>query len=700
MATLERIRSKGIFLLIVIGLAMLAFIIGDFLNNSSSFFNQNRTYVGEIDGTPVKYEEFQSNIDEMTDFYKVEYGTNTLDERTNESIRESAWQNILSTRLTECETEKLGLVVNDNELNDALVGERPDPSIMQLRVFANPETGRFDRNQLISIINQLNNEPSDPSQYEQYQLLNNYWNYCKRFVKNSRLIQKYNVLLQKGINTTTLEAKLAYDSKKNINDVIYVEKTFASVANDKIEISDKEMSARYEAEKERYKLREESRDIKLVAIENKPSEEDFQSAEKWINGLKEEFSTINKNEIATFVNTNSNTYVDEAVPESEIAPELRSFAFSGSAGQVMGPQLFGNTYKMARIVENHILQPDSITIQYLGVQQNTKEATEKTADSIIAVVNNGTAFASINGSQEQTLLTYNNSQNKDLIEQCLANPVGKIFKFEPGNGAIFIVQVNKKAQAKPMVKLAVINSEVRPSKTTTSNNYNAAKTFAASTRESENFDEFAVKNGYGVQPLTGINANAPRLMNLDNSRDIVKWAFNEENQEGDVSDVFECGDIFVIAQINSINKKGYLTLDNEMVSANVRNLILNDKKAEIIAKEMSGSQSVTELAERLNLKVDSATAVNFASSTFGSAGYEPRVVASASLAKKGAVSVPVKGENGVFVYQVVEQKETEAPFVAETEKQTITTQSLYGVYNSLEAVMNEIEVTDNRSNFF
>jgi peptidyl-prolyl cis-trans isomerase D len=180
MATLERIRSKGIFLLIVIGLAMLAFIIGDFLNNSSSFFNQNRTYVGEIDGTPVKYEEFQSNIDEMTDFYKVEYGTNTLDERTNESIRESAWQNILSTRLTECETEKLGLVVNDNELNDALIGERPDPSIMQLRVFANPETGRFDRNQLISIINQLNNEPSDPSQYEQYQLLNNYWNYCKK----------------------------------------------------------------------------------------------------------------------------------------------------------------------------------------------------------------------------------------------------------------------------------------------------------------------------------------------------------------------------------------------------------------------------------------------------------------------------------------------------------------------------------------
>lgn len=700
MATLERIRSKGVFLLFVIGIAMLAFIIGDFLNNSSSFFNRDRAYIGEIDGTPVKYDEFQDDINQMTDFYKIEYNTNTIDERTNESIRESAWQNILNTRLTECDAEKIGLVVNDNELNDALVGERPDANIMQLRLFANPETGRFDRNQLISIVNQLNNEPSDPSQYEQYQMLNNYWNYCKKFVKNSRLIQKYNVMLQKGVNTTTLEAKLAFDSKKNVNDVLFVEKTYASVANDKIEVSDNELEQRYQQEKERFRLREENRDVKLVMIENKPSDEDFKAAEKWINDLKEEFTSTPSSDIASFVNTNSNTYVDEALPESEINPQLRAFAFSASAGQVMGPQLFGNTYTMARVVENKIMRPDSVTFLFLGAQRASLEETEQWADSVINVINAGTAFAAVNGTQEQTLLTYYTAQNKELVEQCLANPVGKAFKFKPGNGSVFVIQVNGKSAAKPMVKLAVINSEVRPGKTTTSNNYNAAKAFAAKANDGQNFDELAVKEGYGVQPFPGLNANTPRIMNLENSRDIVKWAFQEEKKAGDVSDVFECGNTFIVANLSAVNEKGYLTLDNEMVNANIRSLVVNDKKADILTKEMAGAKSVNELAERLNLQVDTATALTFSNSTLGSVGYEPRVVAAAALAEQGDISTPVKGENGVFVFQVEAQKQSEEQYDDNAEKQAITTQSLYGIYRALEAVMDKTEVIDNRSNFF
>lgn len=699
MATLERIRSKGVFLLVVIGLAMLAFIIGDFLNSSSSFFNRDRSYIGVIDDEPVKYEDYQQQIDQFSDFYKVEYNTSTIDERTSESIRQSVWQTILNDRLVNYDAEKIGLVVNDNEMNEALLGENPDASIQSLGVFADPQTGRFSHERLIGLVNQLNEEPTDPSQMEQYNLLKNYWAYCRTFVKSSKLSQKYLALLQKGISTTTLEAKLAYDSKSATSDVLYVEKPFASIADEKAPVSDKELKQRYEQEKERFVINEDQRNLKVCVIENKPTPEDFKTAEDWIKKLQPEFTTTP--DIAAFVNSNSNTYTDEALPEGMIDPDFRAFAFSSSTGAVFGPQLFGNTYKMARVVQGNILQADTITLRYMGVQRANAAATTKTADSIMNLVKGGQDFATVAGSQEVTMTTYNNQPNKELVALCLQHNAGDLFKYLPGNGAEFIVQLNKKSAPKKMVKLAVINSEVRPSKLTTSNNYNAAKSFAAAARENyKNFEQLAGKSGYSVQPLNGVTAIQSRLFNLENSRDIVRWAFKEDNDVNAVSDVYECGDYFVVATITAANEKGYLTLDNDVVMNNIRTLVLNDKKAALINKDMEGVASLDALAAKLNLPIDSANQVNFTSSTFGKAGYEPAVIATAALAPQGKLTGPVKGERGMFVMQVNNKTVQSAPFIAAAEKQAITTQSLYGVYRALEAIADKVEVEDRRANFY
>jgi peptidyl-prolyl cis-trans isomerase D len=711
MATLEKIRSKGVLLLVIIGLALLAFIVGDFLNNSSSFFHQAKENIAKINGKAIKIQDYQAAIEQLTNVYKIEYNIPSVDENTNMQIRQSVWENLLRENLVSSEAEKVGLAVGKNELKDLTIGNNPHQLVQGRRIFADPQTGRFDKNRLISFLSQLEKEPTDPQAREQYTTAKSYWMYFENLIKTSKLEEKYQILLSKALNANSIEAKLAFESKKATVDVNYVAKTYASVPDNKVSVSEKEIADKYEKIKERYKQKEETRDVKFVSFPLNPSPVDFSKAQTWINKIKPEFAST-KN-IESFVSSNnSKPYKNIALSAKEIDPDLKGFAFSGKKDEVFGPTLFGDTYKMARIVENGISSPDSLNLRHIVVATKDKVKTKALADSILAALNSGADFAALAHKYSQMQETAQrggeigwiktSTLTPEIDKACESHPFKSYFIYKDttdNNGqAVQIMQVTDKTANISKVKLAVINAEVTPSQETYSKIYNQAKQFAGTSRTIAQFDKNAKKSGYVVQPIPDLDENTPTLGMVKNSRQVVKWAF--ENEQGTVSDVYDCEKQFVVASVTNINPKGYKSL--KKVSPEIKTMIINDKKADLIIADLKtkNTTDLNTLATQIASKVDSANQINFESMAFGKAGFEPEVITDAAFGTPNKVSAPIKGKQGVYVIKVTKQTINPAPFNAKNEKSAINMRYMYSVYGAVEALKDKADIEDNRSKFY
>ncbi|MBP5136713.1 MAG: peptidylprolyl isomerase, partial [Paludibacteraceae bacterium] len=400
-----------------------------------------------------------------------------------------------------------------------------------------------------------------------------------------------------------------------------------------------------------------------------------------------------------------------ALSANMLDPNFREFAFSGKNGEVSGPKLYGSSYKMARIIDNTISSPDSIRIKHIVIAENDSVATKTLADSVLNALNGGADFAALakkyskmqqtaqNGGDAGWILTAQIDNDK-LLSALNSHPNNVNFQFKEESNAIQIIQITDRTKAVRKAKLAIIESEVAPSKETTAKNFNLAKGFAGSSKDVAAFEANAKKNGYNIYPYTTLTANLPNLQNLENSRSIIQWAFNENTEKGAVSDVYECGNYFIVASLKDIEPKGYRTLANDEVKDQIKYLVLRDKKAEILTKELGGAKDLNALAAKLQLSVDSANQINFASTSIAKVGFEPSVIAAIALGKQGQVSKPIKGNQGVYVVNVTKQVPSTNKLDEKAELQAITTRQLYSVYRSVDALIDNNEIVDNRKNFY
>jgi peptidyl-prolyl cis-trans isomerase D len=705
MATLERIRSKGVFLLIIIGLALLAFIVGDFLNNSSSWFRQSQENIAEIDGKVVKIQQYQALIDQLNEVYKIEYNMSTLDENATTQIRQSVWETLIKDNLLGSEASKIGLAVSSKELEDLTIGNMPHQLILGRRMFMDSKTGMFDKNRLIGFLNQLDSKPENPQDQEQLKIYKSYWMYFENIIKNGKLEEKYSALISKGLNANSIEAKMAFESGKNTVDLLYVLKPYSLISDDKVKVSDQEIATKYEQIKERFK-QEKNRDIKFVSFSLVASQEDFAQAKEWIDKLKNDFSTTS--DITSVVNPNSKPYRDIAVSEKDIDPDLKAFAFSGKKDDVFGPALFGNKLKMARIMETGISAPDSINLKHIVVAAKDSSKTQVLADSLMTALNTGADFASLAVKYSQMPETANKGGeigwitvsgiDTKIASACLVQPVNNYFFYKDGQ-AIQIIMVKERTANRSKVKLAVIENEVNPSEDTYSKTYNKAKQFAATNNTLAKFEKGAQQKGYIVQPALAVEENAPTIGGVKNSRQIVKWAFEAE-AAGVVSDVQDCQDQFIVAVVASINEKGYKKL--ETVKEEIKSMIIPEKKAELIIADLKSKKAnnINSFAAQTGLRIDTAKQVNFDGSAFGPAGYEPAVIVHGSVAGLNKLSQPVKGKQGVYVMQAYNIFTNPMMFDAKMMKQNLSLRYGNVPYGSVAAIKEKVEIEDNRSRFY
>ena len=700
MATLEKIRSKGLLLLIVVGLALVVFIVGDLVNSGSTYFQENGANVAVINGDKVKIRDYAEKMEQFNDVVKLQYGNNINDEMM-EQIRQMVWESTVTEKVVGDDCAEIGMMVTKNELADMLVGNNISPMMMNNQMFFN-QNGQFDVNIVKQFISMLDSEDAAQNiPYEQLRLYRNYWRYWEHAIKTNRLQEKYTNLLNAALVVNPLEAKYAYDNAKVSADAVYAMKNYFAIADSTVNVSDAEIKALYNEKKEQFKQKQ-SADVKYIAVDIKPSADDFAEVEKWINDLKEEFTTTE--EIADVVNSNSDVqYRGENLVKDQIDADFQEFAFSGKAGEVMGPIFVDNTYKMARIIENGINSVDSVNLSNMYLRRETAEATQALADSIMTAVKKGADFAELAKVHSLSQNGANGGEigwvsemglEKKIATPAFSTPAKGIFQVKEGND-IILFRVNELGQKVLKAKVAVLARSVDATSRTQATLYNNLKQFIVDNNTIEKLEAEAANNGYVVMTAKNLDINASAINNVKKAREAVRWVF--ENKEGAISDIFEVENQIIVVAVDKHNAEGYRSI--ESVRPQLLSELRKEKKGDILVAQMA-NKDMAQLATE-GFRVDTVRNISFASNYAGAIGNEPSLFARVAGAEVEKESPAIKGNTGAYIFKVINKEEAAKPYNEKEEMVMLETREGYmNQYLSIEALKEAADIEDMRYKYY
>ncbi|MCH5327656.1 MAG: SurA N-terminal domain-containing protein [Coprobacter sp.] len=712
MATLEKIRSKaGVLVSVVIGVALLAFIVGDFLSSGNTFHRMNQDKVVVINGKRITTEEFQNRVqartDEMQNMYK-QYGM-SLPEGSAAYINKEVFDQMVNEVLLEEETAKLGIVVSTAELTDLMTGDNIVPQVRQL--FSNPQTGTFDRSVLLNFLNVVLDENSPESQNPelagQIAQQRQMWIELEKNVKQQRQIEKFFNLMSKSVQANKLDIEAAYEEGRTTADFAYVMQPYSSIPDSMVEISASELKALYDKNKKNYK-QDERRVIKYFAVDIVPSEADYKAVEQKINELKESFATTS--DVAGLLSFNTDVpYVDAYVAERSMDDDMKAFVSGAQVGDVEGPVFADNAYRMYRLMGKTVA-PDSVKVRHImfPLQQNAELSAR--FDSLLTVLKNGGDFAAL---AQEFSMDQNSAQNggdMDWMTETSASQLGQKFVnavFNSNGSEVLtvdspygrhIVQVTERTAPVAKAKVAQLVLNVRPSSDTYNELYNGVSQYIAVNNNPESFEKNASEKGYTVYTVT-LNQDDIRLGSINDARKAVNWAFN--TKKGAISEIYNVENKFVVAALADVQKQGYADL--AQVEPQLKMELMSGKKADLIISSLKEKNLSTleSYAQEMGSRIDTAKFVGFNVNFIVGLGYEPALNAKAPFADLNTVEGPVKGNNGVYVFTVYNKTEKQEPMDVEAEIQKYR-QSVNQLISGqlINALKEKADIEDNRIKFY
>ena len=711
MATLEKIRSKAGLLVLVVGLALFAFIIGDFLNSGSTYFRQSQERIAEIDGEVIKIQDYQARVDEMTEIYKMQSGSASLPEEYMTQIRQSVFDGMVQEIVLDEATQKLGMVVGPEELFDMVQGENISPLIQQMQMFVNPQTGAFDKSALLTFLKQIDvdNIATYPAEQQaQLQQAQRFWMFWEKNIKRQRLESKYTTLLSKAIAANALDAKAAFDESVENSDIVYAMQSYATIPDSTIAVSDSEIKQLYEQRKESYKQKA-SKIIDYIAVDIRPSKEDYDKVQADIESVKSELETTDR--VADLVNENSEVpYVDAFFTENALDAEMKQFATTAEVGAIYGPVFDNDKYRLFKLIDK-TNAPESVKVSHIMLAGKGEAETKALADSLLTVLKGGASFeelakqfsadqAAENGGElgwftEATALRGVNAEFKDAV---FGTPLNQIAVVKSMYGT-HLVKVTEKTANVAKYKVADIDMTVSPSSKTYSNIYNELNQFISNNHSLEKLTANAKEAGYNLVSDATVTKDDQLLGPVQNSRQVIRWAF--QNDKGAISEIFECNDKFVVAAMKGSLDEGYRPV--ELVAAPLKAELIAQKKGEQIAAALAAKNltSVEAYAEAMGAKVDSVKFVNFATRRISGIGIEPNLNAAVAMAQVDQVSAPVKGNNGVYVFKVYARNKDAKTYDEAEQVRTLDATNAYRVgFQAIQSLINKAEVEDNRIRFY
>ncbi len=703
MATLENIRKRGPIIAVVIGLALAAFILGDLLTSGQSLFQSSRNEVANINGNTLTYEEYTYRLNEMIEYYKLRTRQTALDESTSEQIRSSVWEIIVREYSLKENLLSLGIGVSKEELFDMVQGNNVDQSIQQ--AFTNQETGMFDKNLVMQFLKEMENDKTGQSKA--------IWVYLENEIKENRFYNKYYTILKKGLYVTKAEAEAEYTERGLIVDLEFATKTYASILDTTIAVSDKELSAYYKEHKKEYK-QEESFDLAYVTFDVLPTKEDSNYVYKNIAALYEGLVASKKEDVEKYINLNSDKpYTPTTLKKATITnPKLDSLLFNSNEGFVYGPYTEGASYRLVRLLEK-VATPDSVKASHIliSIQTNTKERANAIADSLMTELKKKDAdFAATAQKHSEDKGSAIKGGDLDWFTEgmmvtefndaCFNNKVGDMLKVETQFG-VHIIKITDQTKPSTKVKVAYLDLNILPSDKTFGDIYTKANKFAGENQTSEKFEKAIVDNKLTKKLAPALTKSTAFIAGLENPRELIRWAY--EAEKNSVSTVFDFNDKYVVALLTEKREKGFAT--PEQVKDKIEIAIRKDKKAEQIINDIK-AKNITDVQAAAAFWGTTATPagnVSFNAYSIVGAGYEPVVIAKAVTLEKDKVVGPIKGSNGVYFFKVTS---ITPPVIDdkinwdENKKRLTTTLQGRTNYQAFEAIKKAADMTDNRIKFF
>lgn len=719
MTALGKIRSKGILLIIIIGLGLFAFIAEEAFRSCNGIKGQNSQQIGEVLGEKIYVQDFQKLLEEYQDAMKLTMRTDNLSEDQLNQLKDQVWQQLVSERVMKEDCKKLGLTVTEDELQNVL--NDGTNQLLTQTPFVNQQTGRFDVSILKQFIDAYRKaEASNNSQQlDQMRPAYNYWLFVEKNLRTQLLAQKYQSLLANCVLSNNVEAKMAFNEENEEAQIQLASIAYNTIKDADIKVTDEELKAKYEELKPAFRQQQETRDVKMVDVQVKASATDRAQLQKDMAGYQKQLAAAAD---PTQVVSKSGSMIQYiGLPVSgkafqqypDIASKIDSMAV-GTTGVVENTK--DNTYNIVRILSRTEF-PDSVEFRQIQVGGKTLEAARASADSIQKALAAGGDFQAIakRYGQDSTTTWFTGAMyeqattmsqdNRAYIEALLNGAVGSTQNVELTQGNVVIQVLNRKAMKSKAVA-AVIKKEIRFSDNTYSKAYNRFSQFVTQSQASlADLQKHATKFGYTVQDLNDFATSSHTVGNVGGSgiRDAIKWIF--EAKEGQVSQLFEAGkenDHLLVLCMTKIHPQGYRPWDDAQVKEILKREVIRDKKAEMIMAKLKGVNSIAA-AQAKGAKVSTVNQITFAAPAFiqATGAAEPALSGAVAATAQGKFcSAPVKGNAGVYVFQVVKKQMRPAKYNEEQQIQMCRQRAMQYMGNFMQDFVFGAGVVDNRYIFF
>jgi peptidyl-prolyl cis-trans isomerase D len=712
MATLEKIRGKAGLLVTVVGLALFAFIIGDLLNSGNSWFRKNQNNVLVVDGEVIDYQDYIRRENELTEIRKMLTGSQNLSEEYMYQIRQSLYDEIIMENVLGERLNRLGITVPTEEMTDMIEGENISPVIRQIPLFQNPQTGAFDRNAILTFLNQIKNIEIYPeesrAQISQYRAL---WNFWEKNIKMNRLNEKYSTLLTKAIVPNSLDAKDAFNNNSENSDIVYIMEPFGNVADTAVQISKSEIEKLYNERKEMFKQLENAL-IDYIAVDITPSQEDFAKASDEMNEIRKELETTDN--VAALTNEKSERkFIDAFFSIAGFSGDndVIDFVTAAQIGDIEGPLFKDNKYRIFRLMDKTVAS-DSVNIQILTVAARaSQESTKAYADSLTKALNDGADFVETVSQHSIDQFAQKGGElgwiteadavqilNEEFRKTSFSLPVGQCAVVKSNMG-YHIVKVSEKTANVQKYKVADIEYTVTPSSVTRNNLNNALSQFVANNNSIEKLESSAQENGYDLVKNIPVFAVDQQIGAVSGARQVIRWVFN--GKKGQISEIFECDNKFVVAANKGISPAGYQSLAS--VTPQLKSYLVAKKKGEEIAAGLKAKNltSINAYAEAMETTPDTVRFITMATPRITGIGFEPKLNAFITYSPLNQVSEPIVGENGVYVFEVINRTASPATFDEKKEREMLQMNNQYRINGmALRNLQDKAKIIDNRVRFF
>ncbi|MDR7128681.1 peptidyl-prolyl cis-trans isomerase D [Algoriphagus sp. 4150] len=651
MALIKQIRQRTGLLIGVIAGGLILFLLGgDLLSPNSSLLSSGQNIVGEIAGEDITYEEYIARVDE----YKLANQQRTgrvPSEVEMYSIREQAWQSMIVERVFKEEYGKLGLTISDAELVDMVQGKNIVPELRQQLV--NPQTGQFDKSQLVSFLQSL--ETADPAQQA-------YWNQQERLFADSRLRVKYDNMLATSEFATQAEAKGEYKAANTIADASILFVPFYAVPDAEITVSDSDMEAYLKKNKSKFKSGNAA-SIEYVSFSIQPSGTDSAEVISKINELTEELKAAENDSLFVLRNSDSPSPFLTIRPGDELPASLSGNVSDIQVGQTYGPFITTrSTYVSYKISDQYEgvprLRASHILFSTEGMDDAAKAGVKAEAETVLAQVKADGNFEVAARQYGQDGTAQNGGDlgwfaKDDFVSEFAeaayaAKSVGLLSTLVETEYGYHIVKVTEMPKS-TYTKVASLEVELLASDVTRNEAFRNADAFAANAGNRNEFTKNATAENYRVIQANNLDANARNINNLQNAREVIRWAFADKTSKGEVSTVFELDNAYVVAALVSKRDDGDVKLADvkEQVEAQVK----NEKKAEVIKAKLAGKTSLEDMkaAYPNEASVTEIPDLKLSTNVIPGVGFAPRAIGAVFGIKQGEITQPVREDVGVIV---------------------------------------------------